>query len=401
MKAVLLNRVAIILSFLGLFVAGTLSLSHVLKVSVPCGVNSGCDRVTTSAAAFWGPVPVAYFGFAAYAVLAILAVVRANKPVAEAQGLVKPGLAISLLGVLASGYFTYVALFQIKATCHWCLSSAAIMVLLALVHYVLTLTVTISPQEQRTSGGMDFGLSLGSMLAVAFGLLVQASIMKTGPKIVADADRAVSSEIQARILAKPLNAFGPEDAPVTIVEFLDFYCPACRGSYTKVMDIAQKTPAMRVAYRHYPLYMKQGHENSLLASVLSELAAEKGKFWEFIDLVMTADVAELADSNKLFELYKKLGLDPEEARKRAPNDKDPAFERVYADIETANKAGLNLTPTFYVFAKGLPTKVVNGEELEPLLQTKEYQVLLHPAPPTGPLAPKPADSEAPKTSDGA
>lgn len=382
-----LNRISLVLAVVGLFIAGTLSLGHILEVVVPCGLQKGCDIVTTSPFAKWFGLPVAYFGFASYALLAGMAFMRMRGG-ADARSLIGWGLSLSSLGLAGSVWLMYISFGVLRALCPWCLASAITMALVFAVHVLMWR----APEEEplQDASPVNFGLSLGLPILLLLGLGYQAMTLPNQAKIPGAAKAATPDNI-AKVLAEPLNAKGPKDADVTVVEFLDFFCPACRSSYPEVMRLARQMPTVRFAYRHYPLYQKQGHENALLASILSEYAAEKGKFWEFIEGVMQGNPEDYATSDPLFRILTQLGLDAEDARKRAPMEDDPIFSRVYSDLELANQIGIAVTPTFYVIAKGLPPKIVGFQELEPLLNQPEYQALIVKPSGDGPLAPMSPD----------
>jgi protein-disulfide isomerase len=382
-----LNRISLVLAVLGMFVAGTLSLGHILQVVVPCGLQRGCDIVTNSPYAKWFDLPVAYFGFVAYGLLAGVAIVRMRGG-SLAKSLIGWGLSLSSLGLLGSAWLMYISFGVLKALCPWCLASAITMALIFAVHVLMWRAPDDQPLQD--SSPMNFGLTLGLPILLVLGLGYQAMTLPNQAKIPGAAKATMPDNI-AKVVAEPLNAKGPKDADVTVVEFLDFFCPACRSSYPEVMRLAQQMPTVRFAYRHFPLYQKQGHENALLASILSEYAAEKGKFWEFVDRVMQGNPEDYATSDRLFRILTQLGLDAEDARKRAPVENDPIFSRVYADLELANQIGIAVTPTFYVIAKGLPPRIVSFPELEPLLNQPEYQALIVKPSGEGPLAPRSPD----------
>src|SRR5437868_905239 len=131
------NRVSMFLAFGGIFVAGFLSLSHILNVTIPCGPSHGCDIVDRHALSKWFGLPVAYYGLVAYLALALLSIVRLSPDVDLRRAAIRFGMFISGVGSLVSFYLIYTSLVIIQATCYWCLASAAIMCLLFLSHAFL------------------------------------------------------------------------------------------------------------------------------------------------------------------------------------------------------------------------------------------------------------------------
>ena len=59
-------------------------------------------------------------------------------------------------------------------------------------------------------------------------------------------------------------------------------------------------------FRHRPLYGIRGHETSETAAILSEIAAEQGKFWSFVDRLYREP--HQLDQNGYLGLMRELGL---------------------------------------------------------------------------------------------
>jgi len=80
------------------------------------------------------------------------------------------------------------------------------------------------------------------------------------------------------------HVLGPDDAPITVVEFSDFQCPYC-STFQKTMDtIIKKYPdKIKWVYKHFPL--STIHPNAQPAAEAAECAGEQNKFWEFGDLL--------------------------------------------------------------------------------------------------------------------
>ena len=85
---------------------------------------------------------------------------------------------------------------------------------------------------------------------------------------------------------------GPEDAPVTIVEYGDFECSYCGQAESVIRELLSAGGSdVRYVWRHLPL--NDVHPNAQLAAEASEAAAAQGHFWEMYDL-MLAHQGELA-----------------------------------------------------------------------------------------------------------
>lgn len=115
------------LALIGIGVAGYLTYVHYegFKVQCPLG-GDGCRTLQGSRYAKLDGVPVAVLGLAGYVgILGSLALRGEFGRVA--------GFAIALIGFGFSMYLTYGELLTVKAICQWCVSSAVIMTVLAIL----------------------------------------------------------------------------------------------------------------------------------------------------------------------------------------------------------------------------------------------------------------------------
>ena len=140
---------------------------------------------------------------------------------------------------------------------------------------------------------------------------------------------------------------GSSTAPVTIIEYSDFQCPACE-MYFPVTEklMADKPGVIRLIYRHFPLPQ---HANAHLAAQASEAAAAQGHFWEMYRLLFEnhADWTELSDPRAVFDGYAaKIGLNMP-AFKTAL-DATSTISVVDADLAEGVGLGIDSTPTFFV-----------------------------------------------------
>lgn len=77
---------------------------------------------------------------------------------------------------------------------------------------------------------------------------------------------------------------GNENAAVTLTEFGDLQCPACRAAHTGIVGPILEAYGDQISYefKHFPL--RSIHRFALDAAEASECAADQGKFWEFVDI---------------------------------------------------------------------------------------------------------------------
>jgi protein-disulfide isomerase len=141
------------------------------------------------------------------------------------------------------------------------------------------------------------------------------------------------------------------EGTVTLIEYSDFQCPACKNYYPIIKQVTAELGAQAtVVYRHFPLTTI--HQNARAAAEASEAAAKQGKFWEMHDRLFEGQESWAEDRNPqlAFEQYAKdLGLNIEQFNR----DREAAEirQRVERDIQDGNSANINSTPTFYLNGK--------------------------------------------------
>jgi len=136
---------------------------------------------------------------------------------------------------------------------------------------------------------------------------------------------------------------GPEDAPVTLVEYGDFECTYCGQAEGVIRELlSSRGDDVRYVWRHLPL--NDVHPSAQLAAEAAEAATAQGRFWEMHDLLLDHQ-GELSIRD-LAQYAAQLGLDTkrfvEELRTRE------YAQRVSEDVASADESGVSGTPTFFV-----------------------------------------------------
>ena len=136
---------------------------------------------------------------------------------------------------------------------------------------------------------------------------------------------------------------GPEDAPVTLVEYGDYQCPYCGQAELVIRALLDEFgDELRYVWRHLPL--GDVHMNAQMAAEATEAAAAQGAFWPMHDRLLAAqEELMLEDLRRDAEA---LGLDVErfwdELRRRQ------YAERVAEDVASADTSGVAGTPSFFI-----------------------------------------------------
>lgn len=193
-------------------------------------------------------------------------------------------------------------------------------------------------------------LAIWALVAFSSGTTSQSSATITMPKVTA-------KDFQTT----------PIGATVTLTEYADFECPACKAYYPVVKQLQQDFGTkLNVVYRYFPL--KTIHTNAVNSAKAGYAAALQGKFWEMHDkLFDTQDTwAPLSNPEPTFLSYAKdLGLNV------------PLFQKDYEAATTesfVNDAynsdvamGLNATPTFFLNGKEI-TNPQSYQDFKTLIQ---------------------------------
>ena len=148
-------------------------------------------------------------------------------------------------------------------------------------------------------------------------------------------------------LAPPVSEsdhrLGPDDAPITLVEYGDFECPHCGAAHPIVAEVLRVMGRrLRFVYRNFPL--AEIHPHAEHAAESAEAADAEGKFWEMHDTLFENQDA-LDDAN-LVRYAKVLGLDV--PRFVAALEAGTYAPRVRSDFLSGVRSGVNGTPTFFI-----------------------------------------------------
>ncbi len=137
-------------------------------------------------------------------------------------------------------------------------------------------------------------------------------------------------------------ARGPENAPITLVEFADFQCPFCRRSHPTVEQLLEEYKGkVRYVFRDYPLSF---HQRAFPASEAARCAGDQGKYWEYYDNLMEVS-GDLGDAD-LKKRATDLGLDLAAFTACLESDRHEAAIR--AGFEDGSAAGVTGTPSFFI-----------------------------------------------------
>jgi len=140
---------------------------------------------------------------------------------------------------------------------------------------------------------------------------------------------------------------GPENAPVTIVEFTDFQCPFCKRVQPTLQQVLKDYPdKVRWVTKNLPLAF---HADARGAARAALAANRQGKYWEFRELIFNNPRA-LGEDN-LVAHARTLGLDID--RFRSDMNSSEIDQMISKDMKEAQEVGASGTPTFLINGRKL------------------------------------------------
>ncbi len=145
------------------------------------------------------------------------------------------------------------------------------------------------------------------------------------------------------------------NAAVTVVEYGDLQCPACKGAYSLVVTplLEQYASQIRFEFRQFPLTSL--HPYAMQAAEASECAADQGKFWEFVDINYVNQ--DKLSPSQIGEWGKQLGLDMDLFNRcRNSHIKRKA---IMAEYDAGKALGVGGTPTFFVNGTIVPSTIAD------------------------------------------
>lgn len=133
---------------------------------------------------------------------------------------------------------------------------------------------------------------------------------------------------------------GDLNAPIVVVEFSDFQCPACARHSNDVQPILDETfvdsGAVRWVFKHLPL---KEHEFAPVSASAAECAAEQGAFWEMHDLLYQSVEAWAGpvEEESVLESFDLVFGDEQgdDAEQSTEQQDEVSSDRTIDDVETA------------------------------------------------------------------
>lgn len=162
---------------------------------------------------------------------------------------------------------------------------------------------------------------------------------------------------------------GKPDAKVTLIEYGDFQCPACKAAEPLVRQAQSEfKDDLKFVFKHFPL--TSIHPNAVLGARAAEAAGIQGKFWEMHDWLydyqeMWSALPAVEALAKIKEQANALDLDVEKFGKDM--DDPTVLAKITAEQNEGIEIGVNATPTFYLNGKKIDGSERNYEEFKKVI----------------------------------
>ena len=161
-------------------------------------------------------------------------------------------------------------------------------------------------------------------------------------------------------MAQPAGVYGDPDAPVTIMEFVDYQCGACKhfGLFTKPqVDLAYiQSGQAKLVLHDYPRF-----PHAFLAARAVRCAGDQDRYFEYHDLILRTqeDWSPMKSVVGHFgDLAEELQLDARMFGDCLRSDRHA--EVVSANLELGEALGVGGTPTVFVHRGGPPVVRLGG-----------------------------------------
>lgn len=185
-----------------------------------------------------------------------------------------------------------------------------------------------------------------------------------------------ASDVPLDSAVRPLNApigrtpegfatKGAPEAPVKLVVYADFQCPACATAFELLEGTIDQryveSGNVQVIFHDFPLPQ---HDNAIPTALAARCAGEQNAFWPMHDLLFSRQKEWSADRNSTPRLHSyagQLGLDRDEfSNCLSEAAYTPALQQAARDAEAQ---GVNATPTYLVDGN-----LVSAMELEAAIE---------------------------------
>lgn len=312
----------------------------------------------------WAALGAAYFAFVALWYLLV------GPPSRSRWWWHLPIAVVVLFGLFASGGLMWVMGYQLKRWCVGCLAAHAANLGLGVVTIVAfpwrRPAAPAPPPYPTLAHGAAALLACYAFFRLNMVLTVQAISTRTFNEVYRNYKGLIeepnfilwkhAQQLPAALPAEALrDAFGPADAPHSVVAFVDFQCPQCQKAHDLIDSLSRRYPdRLRVAFRHFPLDARCNSSNKTTPHPAACAAAAALEAARALGGSGSAEAMRFMLHTRRTELDRgdfdawagEIQLDPvrfSEARRAAA-----ALDAVKADVALGLAAGVSSVPTIFL-----------------------------------------------------
>ena len=216
-------------------------------------------------------------------------------------------------------------------------------------------------KQNRSKNSLTTILIIAALVLVVVGMVILTQYKPVGQ--IATITRTTTAQKDGLSLGNP-------DAPVQVIEFADFQCPAC-ANYWSVLEpqiIKDYVETGKARFTYSPFsFLGQGQawDESIKAAEAAYCANDQQKFWEYRDMVFANHNGEnrgAYSKERLVAFAKQLDLDMKAFN--ACFNSGKYSQQVFNDNKFATEQGATYTPSFLINGK-----IVNAAELVQAIET--------------------------------
>jgi protein-disulfide isomerase len=181
---------------------------------------------------------------------------------------------------------------------------------------------------------------------------------------------------------------GPANAPVTIVEFSDLECPACKAAQPIVDQVLAQEPDVHFVFQNFPL--EQIHPWSFRAAQYADCIgrANNAAFWKFVEATY-ADQPNINKDNvdqKLLDIAGSSGADKNAVKQCV--DQPSTKANIWASQQLGKQVEVQGTPTVFINGRKVANVRAGAESMKMLVDAEKSKAAEGSKPAAKPAASK-------------
>jgi protein-disulfide isomerase len=204
---------------------------------------------------------------------------------------------------------------------------------------------------------------LVTFLAISLAVLVIPHMLE-----ISEGGEDTVENVSFNLSEQPMK--GSQDAEVTIVEFGDYYCPACKAWKETVMPKIQekyiKTGEVNFYYLDFPLNIHEPYATEASVAAQCVYSQDRKEFWSYHEALYSAQREIQYDNGRLTQLAEDEteGLNYTELSSCIQEEETLPY--IQEDLEKGNSINVSGTPTIYV--NGNEAAGIGYRDLKPLIE---------------------------------